>query len=193
MADFDLSSLINLFTGAGALGSDIYGFTQNLQNQQAQRQVAQQLMTPEKLAAFTNKLYQPLQGEALNQVTRDLQGNLGLRGLTSGFGPYGAGYGNQFAANALARIEFDRQQAAQRQAMQALGGVSQALPPYQPTNQLGQFTQGLSALRQLQNLYRGQAGIGDVPTTLQASTAAPEAMGYAGDFGSLGGMDLSGI
>lgn len=137
--------------GAGATGlggiADIYSFIQNLQRQSQMRQIAQIMQDPRKLAAYIQRLYQPM-GAAENQaVHRDLGANWST--MTGG-APGGAM--NQFVADALAKIESQRYQSAAQNALQSLSGASGAVSglPVQAMGQMGNILKVLNQLRSSQ-------------------------------------------
>jgi hypothetical protein len=108
---------------AGGIGSDIYGATQRAaaldQQRKAyaqQRAISDVTTSPDQLGAFIQKLYQPMSGAQTDAVGRDLNANLAMRGVQQG------GYANQFVADAMAKLENDRYNAAAQTALSSLQG-----------------------------------------------------------------------
>ena len=117
------------FNTLAGLGSDIYGgiSARNQQRRlddirrQQQDQIRQQqdyirrVSSPEAIAQGTERLYQPLQGQALQEVNRMLQAGNAMQGVQDG------GYGQLVTARALAEQDFARRQQAQNAYLQSIG------------------------------------------------------------------------
>ena len=132
-------------TGIGA-ASDLAGAYTNWQAYQQRAKLQSILQNPKKFAAYINNLNQPLSASALQAINRDINANLALRGMGSG-----GGASNQFAADALAKIEAQRQQAAMQSALGALTGG-----PGLPTMPIGATGQILMNLIKNQQMNKPQ-------------------------------------
>lgn len=134
--------------GGAALGAgaDLWSFFQNMQRQRAMQQVYGLLSDPAKLAAYVNTYFRGMSPAENAAVQRDLGATWSV--MTGG-APGGAM--NQFVADALAKIESQRYQAAANQALAALSGAGQyggALGGF-PMGNLQGILRSLQMLRQL--------------------------------------------
>lgn len=164
--------------GFGSLGlglaGDIFSAYSNWQAQKRQREMfdqmraySQRMQDPNYIASQVNALYQPLQGQALDQVNRMMNANLALRGLSGG-----GGYANLESARALAEQDLQRRQMAMQaymnssgQGLQALQGAAGSVG--QPYGQMGGTAGALQSLMLMQGLNRNQ----QQPTTQTQSVS----------------------
>lgn len=162
------------YVGAGAAGigglADLYAAINNAKAREQQQKIYGIMSDPGKLAAYTQGYAQPMTQAAIGSVRRDLGSQWApMTGGATG------GALNQFIADAMAKLETQRQQTASGQAIGALGGATGAISGASPLGNLGGI---MKALMTLQQIRRGpQApGITDFkggsvePTPYQNST-----------------------
>ena len=163
---------VNQFPGGGwgAAGtalsgaSDIYGTIQKIQQYNREREIASLLSDPRKLSAYASRLFTGLSPGASTAVSRDLNANLGLRGMGGG-----GGAANQFVADAFAKIESGRQMDALRQAIGGLTGAR--VPGGFPTDATAKMLNVLMRLRGMKQ---------PAETPGLAMSPVPGGAGYAG-------------
>ena len=155
---------LGLFNTGTGLASDIFGGI-SARNQQKrmqdiyrqQQDYVRRLTSPEAIAEGTQRLYQPLQGQALTEVNRMLQASNAMQGVQDG------GYGQLLSARALAEQDLQRRNLAQNAYLQSIGQAGNVMSQMPRTvgerfGTSGATGQGLSQLAMLYALRGGMGG-----------------------------------
>jgi len=131
--------------GLGAFG-DIMSLIQNQRAASRQRELYSLLQNPQALAQRVNSMYQPLSAEAQQNVSRQVQAEMAMRGAAD------SRYADLASARAFSEIDTQRRNAVMEAYLNALGGSAGLTGQRAPIG-------GLSSALQQVMLLRGLGGV----------------------------------
>jgi hypothetical protein len=123
--------------------SDIMSLIQNQRQANRQRELYSLLQNPGALAARVNAMYVPLSAEARANVSRQVQGEMAMRGTAD------SRYADLASARAFSEIDTQRRNAVMDAYLNALGGSAGLTGQRAPIGGLGQALQQVMLLRGL--------------------------------------------